>query len=77
MQQSKPMTFYDCLTLLFIGLKLCDQIEWSWWWVLSPAWGSLAIYYSFVGLAKWRYRKRNAQLKKTTSEIDELLNQYN
>ena len=24
------------LTVLFIALKLCDIIDWSWWWVLSP-----------------------------------------
>ena len=28
--------FLDLLTLLFIGLKLCGVINWSWWWVLSP-----------------------------------------
>jgi len=25
------------LTILFIGLKLTDQIDWSWWLVLAPA----------------------------------------
>jgi len=24
------------LTVLFIALKLCGIIGWSWWWVLSP-----------------------------------------
>ena len=24
------------LTMIFITLKLCGVIEWSWWWVLSP-----------------------------------------
>lgn len=28
----------SALTVLFIGLKLTNQIEWSWWWVLSPLW---------------------------------------
>jgi len=23
-------------TVLFVGLKLTDNIDWSWWWVLSP-----------------------------------------
>lgn len=22
----------------FVVLKLCDVIDWSWWWVLSPLW---------------------------------------
>ncbi|MBO5080363.1 MAG: hypothetical protein J6B82_05725 [Bacteroidaceae bacterium] len=24
------------LTTIFIVLKLCHVIDWSWWWVLSP-----------------------------------------
>lgn len=28
--------FLSLLTVLFIGLKLTDQIDWSWWLVLSP-----------------------------------------
>ncbi|WP_448089488.1 hypothetical protein [Pseudomonas azerbaijanoccidentalis] len=31
------------LGLLFITLKLTGQIDWSWWWVLLPFWGGLAI----------------------------------
>ena len=30
--------FNGFLTLLFIGLKLCGVISWSWLWVLSPIW---------------------------------------
>lgn len=26
----------ELLQLLFIGLKLGDIIQWSWWWVFSP-----------------------------------------
>jgi hypothetical protein len=26
------------LTVLFVGLKLCNVITWSWVWVLSPLW---------------------------------------
>lgn len=28
--------FLGLLTILFIGLKLGNVIDWSWWWVLSP-----------------------------------------
>lgn len=28
--------FLHLLTLLFIGLKLTGQIDWNWFWVLSP-----------------------------------------
>lgn len=31
------------LTVLFIGLKLTNYINWSWWWVLSPLWIPLAL----------------------------------
>lgn len=30
--------FLGLLTILFIGLKLGEVINWSWWWVLSPLW---------------------------------------
>jgi len=30
--------FGSLLALLFIALKLCGVIAWSWWWVLSPLW---------------------------------------
>ena len=31
------------LTVLFVGLKLCNIITWSWVWVLSPLWISWAL----------------------------------
>jgi hypothetical protein len=31
------------LAVLFIGLKLGGVIDWSWWWVLAPIWGSFAL----------------------------------
>ena len=36
--------FCGLLTILFIGLKLTNHIDWSWWWVLSPLW---------IGFAMW------------------------
>lgn len=30
--------FLGILTLIFITLKLCNVIAWSWIWVLSPLW---------------------------------------
>lgn len=32
------ITFTGALTLIFIVLKLCKVVTWSWWWVLSPIW---------------------------------------
>lgn len=31
------------LTIVFIALKLTHQIDWSWWWVVSPMWIALSI----------------------------------
>ena len=33
----------DLLTIVFVVLKLCKVIDWSWWWVFSPLWIPLAI----------------------------------
>lgn len=41
--------FFSLLTLLFIGLKLTNYIDWSWWWVLAPLWMPLIIV--VIGLA--------------------------
>lgn len=32
------LSFSTALALLFITLKLCHVIDWSWPWVLSPLW---------------------------------------
>lgn len=29
--------FVGLLQILFIALKLTNYIDWSWWWVMSPA----------------------------------------
>lgn len=35
--------FVGLLTIAFVVLKLCNVINWSWWWVLSPVWISAII----------------------------------
>jgi len=30
------MSYFTALSLLFVGLKLTDYIDWSWWFVLMP-----------------------------------------
>jgi phosphotransferase system glucose/maltose/N-acetylglucosamine-specific IIC component len=35
--------FTSLLLVAFIVLKLCNVINWSWWWVLSPFWIPLGI----------------------------------
>ena len=43
--------FLGMLAILFIGLKLADVIDWSWWWVLSPLWIGFVIVAVIVVLA--------------------------
>ncbi len=31
-------TMIQVLLVIFIVLKLTGNIDWSWWWVLSPLW---------------------------------------
>ena len=40
---SSGVGFFGLLTVLFIGLKLTGHVSWSWWWVLSPLWGSFLL----------------------------------
>ena len=35
--------FVGALTIVFIVLKLCGVISWSWLWVFSPIWITAAI----------------------------------
>ena len=45
--------FTGLLTILFVTLKLTNNIAWSWWWVLSPVWISAAIIIPLVLLVAW------------------------
>lgn len=31
------------LGVVFVVLKLCGVIDWSWWWVTAPFWGGAAL----------------------------------
>lgn len=37
------------LGILFVALKLTGQIDWSWFWVLSPFWIPFAIFMGILG----------------------------
>lgn len=67
---SGGLGFCGLLAIVFITLRLCHVISWSWWWVLSPIWGGLAlvllfavVYIVFVGAAGSIKRKRYEQNK--------------
>jgi hypothetical protein len=44
------LTFLNLLTILFIGLKLTNHIDWSWWWVLSPTLIQVGLGLFFIGI---------------------------
>ena len=50
---TKGIGFCGLLTIVFITLKLCNVIQWSWLWVLSPIWipGALFIVGGLIFLA--------------------------
>lgn len=49
------------LFLIFLVLKLCNVITWSWWWVTSPFWISAILYVLIlVGLFIYYYRQETA-----------------
>ncbi|MBC3250951.1 hypothetical protein H8I91_11815 [Serratia fonticola] len=58
--------FLSILALIFITLKLMGYITWSWWWVIAPLWGPLAVIatcaaviFMLVGAATcWEKRRR-------------------
>ena len=62
MSENTGIGFLSLLGLLFIGLKLGGVIDWSWWLVLLPLYGGLAlglvimvvlvIYYMIKGVPK-------------------------
>jgi hypothetical protein len=36
------------LTIIFVVLKVTHNIDWSWWWVLSPLWIGAAVTIIFL-----------------------------
>jgi hypothetical protein len=38
------------LFLIFLVLKLTDNIDWSWWWVTAPLWIPLVSVITFIGI---------------------------
>lgn len=42
--------FTGLLTIVFIVLKILGKINWSWWWVLSPIWGSFVLAFVIIAI---------------------------
>ena len=48
--RNSGMCFISVLTLIFIVLKLTNNIVWSWIWVLSPIWISIILMILIFGI---------------------------
>lgn len=49
-QGASGIGFVGLLTIVFITLKLCGVIQWSWWWVLSPLWISALVFVAMLAI---------------------------
>lgn len=53
----------EVILVVFIILKLTKVIDWSWWWVLSPAWIGLIVMIvilGYIAIRVWKERLRNS-----------------
>lgn len=42
-KSSNGISLFTILGVVFIILKLCHVIDWSWWWVTAPFWGGVLL----------------------------------
>lgn len=59
------------LGVVFVTLKLCGVIDWSWWWVTAPFWGGsvltlvvLIVEYTYLKLDERRYSSKNRRINR-------------
>ena len=45
---SRGFGLFGILGIVFVILKLTDNIDWSGWWVTLPFWGGLALLIGFI-----------------------------
>lgn len=34
---------FNMIFIVFLTLKLCKVIDWSWWWVTAPLWAPIGL----------------------------------
>lgn len=68
---SGGISFMGVLFIVFLVLKLCDIIKWSWWWVSCPLWGPATLF--IIGFAIYLPFK----LRKNKDTRDRLKAGYN
>jgi Flp pilus assembly protein TadB len=58
--------FGSLLFLTFLVLKLTHVIDWSWWWITAPLWGSLVALLVIFGVAFLVISARESSRKSRT-----------
>ena len=65
--------FCSLLAIVFITLKLCNVIQWSWWWVTCPLWSPLCVFlivfgglylFPFIKVSFFSTPKQKEQMKR-------------
>lgn len=69
--------FLSLLVLIFIVLKLTDNIAWSWWWVLCPLWAPFGVFlivfgglylFALIKVSFFSTPKQKEQMKRIADE---------
>jgi hypothetical protein len=63
----EKLALADLVFLIWMVLKLTGHIDWSWWWVTAPLWGSIIL----KAVYKIAMKRRMAAM------IDRMLKQRN
>lgn len=65
----KPISLLIVLTfVLFLALKLCSVIAWSWWWIFSPIWISWSFVLTIAAIGLWAKIQKERQITKVYQE---------
>lgn len=73
---SNGIGFTGALLIAFIVLKLCNIIAWSWWWVLSPIWISVALAAIVIGLYAFANYREGRKHKKVVTKTGRLKSKW-
>lgn len=49
--KTEGLNVFSVLFIVFLVLKLTNNIDWSWWWVTAPLWIPASIVLSVIGVA--------------------------
>lgn len=60
------------LLLAFVGLKIGGQLDWSWWWVLSPYWIAFPFVVTTSLWRRFRSRQRHRMLVHAGTDSSDL-----